>query len=97
MYTFSFSLSYCSSTVLVLSSKMLMPSGLFCNDSLTRKNKFLRKSKESTPTLYSALATVRKACDAHSAALTEFSIEYECTMYSTQFFIKKRSLFSNTI
>lgn len=73
-YTFGFCLSYHSSIVLFLPNKMLMPSGLFCNDSLNRKNKFLRKSEKSTATLYSPLATVRKPCDAHSAALTEFSI-----------------------
>lgn len=72
MYTFS--LSYHSSTVLILPSKMLMPSGLFYNDSVNRKNKFLRKSKEGTATLCSSLGTVRKPCDAHSAALTEFPI-----------------------
>lgn len=72
-YTFSFSLSYNFSTVLVLPSKILMLSGLLCNDSLNRKNKFLRKSKESTATLCSSLGTVRKPCDAHLAALTEFS------------------------
>lgn len=82
-YTFSLSLSYHSSTVLVFPSKILMPSGLFYNDSLNRKNKFLRKSKESTATLCSPLGTVRKPCDAHSAAQSfSYSMNVQCTAHN---------------